>query len=402
MSVTRRQTSISEPRFAPSILNADFGRLAEAVGALERGGADWVHVDVMDGHFVPNLTFGPKMVADLHKATRLPLDVHLMIERPDDWVDRYVDAGAAYVVIHVEAAQAVSATLSRIRARGAKAGITLNPDTPVDRVLPFLDEVDLALVMSVNPGFGGQKFIESAIGKLQRLRKEIDTRHLAVELEVDGGVKLDNVRRVIEAGASVVVAGSAVFESAGRRRGGNAEVPGRAESAPALSPGDLQRATRPELDLTPALTEGAVRDTVESDPERVAPKALREIGHRESDALVVREGLGREIDVAPLWEPRRVEDQIRHVEEEVAVLRAAPVQNGADAVTVDEHVAVDEVVVEEMPHFRTRFGKLHQTFVALFECTTLGRRITQKLPPSRRAARRRLVRKSEQPLAPAR
>src|SRR5688500_6080568 len=167
----------------------------------------------MDGHFVPNLTFGPKMVADLHKATRLPLDVHLMIERPDDWVDRYVDAGATYVVIHVEAAQAVSATLSRIRARGAKAGITLNPDTRVDRVLPFLDEVDLALVMSVNPGFGGQKFIESALGKLQRLRKEIDTRHLPVELEIDGGVKLDNVRRVVEAGANVIVAGSAVFES---------------------------------------------------------------------------------------------------------------------------------------------------------------------------------------------
>ena len=184
------------------------------MGALERGGADWVHVDVMDGHFVPNLTFGPKMVADLHKATRLPLDVHLMIERPDDWVDSYADAGAAYVVIHVEAARDVSAALSRIRARGAKAGITLNPDTPVDRVLPYLDEIDLALVMSVNPGFGGQKFIESALGKLQRLRKEIDTRHLSVELEVDGGVKLDNVHRVIEAGASVVVAGSAVFESA--------------------------------------------------------------------------------------------------------------------------------------------------------------------------------------------
>ena len=200
-------------KLAPSILNADFARLGEAVAAVERAGADWVHVDVMDGHFVPNLTFGPKMVADLHKATRLPLDVHLMIERPDDWVDRYVEAGAAYVVVHVEAARDVRGTLARIRQRGAKAGLTLNPETPVEKVLPFLGELDLLLVMSVRPGFGGQKFIEGALDKLRVVRRALDERKLAAELEVDGGVKLDNARRVVDAGATVVVAGSAIFEA---------------------------------------------------------------------------------------------------------------------------------------------------------------------------------------------
>jgi ribulose-phosphate 3-epimerase len=203
---------MAEPKFAPSILSADFARLADAAAAVERAGADWIHVDVMDGHFVPNLTFGPKMVADLKKATRLPLDVHLMIEGPEEWIDRYAEAGATYLTIHVEAARDVPMVLAAIRKRGVRAGLTLNPETSVDAVLPHLASLDLALVMSVHPGFGGQKFIEGALPKIRAIRAALDAGGLSADLEVDGGIKPDNAARAVAAGATVLVAGSAVFE----------------------------------------------------------------------------------------------------------------------------------------------------------------------------------------------
>ncbi|WP_305042947.1 ribulose-phosphate 3-epimerase [Geoalkalibacter sp.] len=200
-------------KIAPSILSADFARLGEEVRALEAAGADYVHVDVMDGHFVPNLTIGPPVVAALRQVTRLPLDVHLMIANPDAYIPEFAKAGADILTVHQEASTHLHRTVQLIRGLGKKAGVSLNPATPVATLDVILDELDLVLVMSVNPGFGGQSFIPSALDKIAALRREIDRRGLATELEVDGGVKADNIAAVAAAGARVFVAGSAVFGS---------------------------------------------------------------------------------------------------------------------------------------------------------------------------------------------
>ncbi len=198
-------------KIAPSILSADFARLGEEVRAI--ASADYLHVDVMDGHFVPNLTIGPPVVAALRKVTDLPLDVHLMIENPDRYIADFAAAGADIITVHLEAAVHLHRTVQLIRSLGKKAGVSINPATPVSALEVILDDLDLVLVMSVNPGFGGQSFIPAALTKIDQLRREIDRRGLRVELEVDGGVKTDNIGLIARAGADVFVAGSAVFGS---------------------------------------------------------------------------------------------------------------------------------------------------------------------------------------------
>jgi ribulose-phosphate 3-epimerase len=196
-------------RIAPSILSADFGRLAEEIAAIAT--ADYVHVDVMDGHFVPNLTIGPVVIEAVRRATKLPLDVHLMIEDAERWVGAYAKAGADLIGVHVEACPHLHRTIGQIRELGKRACVVLNPHTPLESIEWVLRDVQMVLVMSVNPGFGGQAFIPSALEKIARLRRTIDERGYQVEIEVDGGVKVDNIDQVVKAGANVIVSGSGVF-----------------------------------------------------------------------------------------------------------------------------------------------------------------------------------------------
>ena len=196
-------------RIAPSILSADFGKLAAEVAAI--ASADYVHVDVMDGHFVPNLTIGPVVVEAVRRATKLTLDVHLMIENADDWVAAYAKAGADIISVHVEACPHLHRTLHQIRDLGKKPSVVLNPATPLEAIEWVLRDVDQVLIMSVNPGFGGQSFIPSALEKIEQLRQRIDDKGYTVDIEVDGGIKLDNIAAVAAAGANVFVSGSGVF-----------------------------------------------------------------------------------------------------------------------------------------------------------------------------------------------
>ena len=200
-------------QIAPSILSADFSRLGEEIKAVEKAGADLLHVDVMDGHYVPNITIGPGVVSSLRKTTSLPFDVHLMIEDPDRYIDAFVDAGSNIVTVHAEAVTHLHRTVHYIKAKGARAGVSLNPSTPLVCIEEILPDIDLLLIMTVNPGFGGQKFISGMLPKIRKARELVKARGLEVAIEVDGGVTAENIGILADAGADIFVAGAAVFGS---------------------------------------------------------------------------------------------------------------------------------------------------------------------------------------------
>src|SRR3954453_19597858 len=204
-------------KIAPSILSADFSKLGEEIKDVERGGADYIHVDVMDGHFVPNITIGPLIVDSIRPITKLPLDVHLMIENPDQYIEDFAKAGADYITVHVEACRHLHRTIHLIKSLGVKAGVVLNPATPVQLIEPIIEDLDMVLLMSVNPGFGGQKFILSVLSKIKQVKEMSEQKGLNLEIEVDGGVNEEIALLCRSAGATAVVAGSAVFNQSDRR-----------------------------------------------------------------------------------------------------------------------------------------------------------------------------------------
>ena len=200
-------------KIAPSILSADFSRLADEVRAVEKAGADVIHVDVMDGHFVPNITIGPLVVQGLRKLTSLPLDVHLMIENPERYVEVFSQAGSDWITIHAEVCPNLKRMIKKIRQLNVRPGIVLKPATPLKTLFPVLDDIDLILIMSVNPGFGGQSFIPATLKKIERLRRIIDQNNYSMEIEVDGGVKIENIRKFSSAGADIFVVGTGIFKT---------------------------------------------------------------------------------------------------------------------------------------------------------------------------------------------
>jgi ribulose-phosphate 3-epimerase len=200
-------------KLAPSILSADFADLLKDIKVVENAGAEWLHIDIMDGHFVPNISFGPMVMKALQGKVDMVFDVHLMIENPDLYIKDFVDAGADIVTVHAEACPHLHRTIQLIKSFGVKAGVSLNPATSLAVIEEILPELDMVLIMSVNPGFGGQSFIENSLDKIKRLKSMIDSRNLSMDIQVDGGVKLDNVKQVLDAGATSIVAGSAVFKA---------------------------------------------------------------------------------------------------------------------------------------------------------------------------------------------
>ena len=215
---------MNNTKISPSILSADFSKLGKEIQDLEKANADLIHIDVMDGHFVPNITIGPEVINKLRKYTSLPFDVHLMISPVDNFIEKFANAGADIITIHPEATKNLVASIKKIKSCKKKVGLSLNPETPVDKILPVLELIDLALVMSVNPGFGGQKFIKDVLEKVKILRKEIDSKKLKTVIEIDGGINFENAKLAKKAGVDILVSGTTIFKENGGNLKKNIEL----------------------------------------------------------------------------------------------------------------------------------------------------------------------------------